>query len=245
MPAVHRDSSPESSDMENVQLSKLVGPPLDVPIPRALDMFRVSLEKYYDKLAVASMYQPADYLSPIFENGPQRPDDGNTGDYLRWSYGQVRHAGELLAASLASRGVREGMTVAVLMHGGIDFYLLFYACLVLRCRFSPMNYNSITNATEIQSMLKTVDAKAIVTMNADEMNRVVTNVPELASEDFLKLAIEKPKADQQVNGHSESFEYIEDLIAGALPIENAESILERFESLLPDPSDDVLIIFTR
>ena len=44
------------------QLSKLYGPHLDVPITSARDLFRSALEKYHDKLAVASLYQPANYL---------------------------------------------------------------------------------------------------------------------------------------------------------------------------------------
>lgn len=243
-----RDHSPDGSQIQDVQLSRLIGPPLDVPISRALDMLRVSFENYYEKLAVASMYQPADYLAPIFEHdAPSSPPgwkDGEERNYLRWSYGQLRHAGELLAASLASRGVRSGQTITALIHGGVDFYIIFYATLVLRCRFSPMNYSTISNAAEISSMLATVEAKAICTISSEEMNKLVTNAPDFASDETVKFVLEKPK-DLQANGHVAHFEYIEDMIVGALPIEAAEEILEPFESLVPDPEDDALVIFTR
>lgn len=246
MPGVTiRDHSPDGSIVQPVQLSRLVGPPLDVPISRALDMLRVSFENYHDKLAIASMYQPADYLHEIFTDGPPPPNDGNKQDYLRWSYGQVRHGGELLAAALASRGVHEGQTIAALIHGGVDFYCIFYAALILRCRFSPMNYTAISNAEEIASMLRTVEAKAIFAINAEEMNKLATNAPDASGEDVIKICLEKPAPTSHVNGHSASFEYIEDVYLSALPIEKAEEILERFELLVPDPEDDALVIFTR
>lgn len=227
-----------------MELSTLHGPPLDVPVPVVIDMLKNSFEKYHGKLAVASMFQPANYLASIFEKDILDASTDASRDYLRWSYGQVRHAGELLAVALAERGVQERSTIAVLHYGSIDFYICFYATMVLRCRFAPMNYHSITNADEIQSMLKVVGAKVICATDDKSMHTIFDHVPEIASRETIKVVIESPTREGQANGLTGAYEYLEDLILDA-SAKGTKSSLDRFDAIQTSPDDDAVVIFTR
>lgn len=241
--AAPRLNGAASTTHKPTELSMLVGPPLPVSEPIALRMLRNSFTKFSDKVAIASMFQPAGYLESIFENVKRAPPGDGECSYLRWTYAQLRHAGELLAVALAERGVTEGSTVAVLHHGSLDFYILFYAALLLRCRFAAINYHSISNAEEIQYMLKTVDAKVVCATDDKSMQQLMENVPALADDHYTKIVIQGPRG--QANGAASTpYEYLEHLILGASE-RGSKAILERFETIEQSPDDQVLVIFTR
>lgn len=235
------DADQEKLQSQGPLLSKLEGPELVVRHDSALEFIRESFEQYSEHLAVASLYQPGTYLQEIFKDGPPSLPRDASKTHLRWSFAQLKHAGELLAAAFAARGVREGMTIASFAKGSIEFYMILYAALVLRCRFSPMNPAATANAVEATSMLQAVDADVVVTMDAETLERLETTMPEVTSKLLLKISVPEPSAAQK----QARWLHLEELVVSALPFSSAKAILEPFEQIQTHPDDNVYILFTR
>lgn len=83
-----------------------------------------------------------------------------TVDGERYSYERFAREAGALAASLASRGVGAGQTVAILLYNRPEFLITFFACLATGVIPVPFNYR--LRAGEVAALLDDSDAAALV-----------------------------------------------------------------------------------
>ncbi|KAI5358317.1 Putative AMP-dependent synthetase/ligase, phosphopantetheine binding ACP domain, AMP-binding protein [Septoria linicola] len=175
------------------QISEVHGPPLPQPVPGLRTLLAQTAVQYSDKLALVSVHQ-ADDIVPIDFPPKYRlreEDTSPNSSYLRWSHGQLQYAAELLADGLRVRGVQRGQPIATYLSNGVEWAIAFRAATILRCPFVPLNPRGGANATEVEHMLRTSAAKAIIAGDASIASKLDNAAPELIASMTVRAVCEK------------------------------------------------------
>lgn len=101
----------------------------------------------------------ADVWRAVAEAAPDRTAirslDGDT-----WTYARFTREAGALAGALASRGVRPGERVAMLLHNRPEFLITIFACLAAGIIPVPLNYR--LRANELAALLDDADARVLI-----------------------------------------------------------------------------------
>ncbi|PPJ51770.1 hypothetical protein CBER1_09680 [Cercospora berteroae] len=179
----------------NPSTSEAHGAPLPRPVLGLRKLLAYTAEQYARRPALICMHQPSDIVSIDFpEKYSLRPQDTSSAQHLRWSHGQLQYAARLLASGLRDQGLRAGQPIATYLPNGMEWAVTFRAASILRCPFVPLNPRGVTNVTEVEHMLKTSGAKAIVAGDADIATKLVSAVPDIISAMSVR-AVPQQKSD--------------------------------------------------
>ncbi|KAK3699958.1 hypothetical protein LTR37_016202 [Vermiconidia calcicola] len=167
-------------------MSEVTGPELDIPIPILHDLIASSVATHGDKTALMCKHQPRDLL-PAVSSRTTDAAPASSANELRWTHSQLQYGAELLAHSLAQKGVQPKFTIAVILSGRAEFHLILRAAVKLNCPFTPMNLRSPQNAKEIRHMLSLSETKVVFVEDAFVANALEENVPDLMHDMQLKV----------------------------------------------------------
>lgn len=171
-----------------MNLSEVVGPPLEVPEPILHRLIQASVLEHHDKIALVCEHQPSDLIPGLLEYGAtERSSDA--APYLEWTHAQLQHAADLLAIGLTRHGVQAGSTIAVLLSGRAEFHVILRAAVKLNCPFAPISTRSVHNPTEIRHMLTLSDTKVIFVEDAVTAEALEKTVPDLLQAMQVKIII--------------------------------------------------------
>ena len=119
-------------------MSEVTGPELDIPIPILNDLIASSVATNGENTALMCKHQPRDLL-PAVSSRTTDAAPASSANELRWTHSQLQYGAELLAHSLAQKGVQPKFTIAVILSGRAEFHLILRAAVKLNCPFTPMN----------------------------------------------------------------------------------------------------------
>ncbi|KPM38310.1 hypothetical protein AK830_g8217 [Neonectria ditissima] len=142
--------------------------------------------KFPERLAVASLYQPAS-LYGIAADSPESA-------YLRWSYAKLKTAVDIFARNLVRVGVRRGEALATFLHDGVEFIVAFWAAHQLGCSFVPINPRTLINSDETEHMLSTARA-TIVILHDLQHSEVVETIQKNVSSIKTKIFVSGDSSD--------------------------------------------------
>lgn len=108
-----------------------------------------------------------------------------TVDGQEWTYERFAREAGALAATLRSRGVQPGDTVALLLHNRPEFLITFFACLAEGIIPVPLNYR--LRAGEVAALLDDSGAKVLV--HPTSLSAVAAEAVAQASGDVLLIGI--------------------------------------------------------
>lgn len=128
------------------------------PEPPVWQRLRDSAVTYSNKLAVASLHQPATLYSISITSA--------SNGCLRWSYAELGIALERLTAGLERLGVKRREAIVTFLPNGIEFVLAFWAAHRLGCPFVPLNHRTLMNAAEAAHMLRVVGPSNIIVQDS-------------------------------------------------------------------------------
>ncbi|GAB7359660.1 hypothetical protein MBLNU230_g6839t1 [Neophaeotheca triangularis] len=111
-------------------------------------------------LALVCMHQSADHLPIDFSMAIAQASQTS---YLRWTHGQLQHAGELV--------------------------VLVHAAAILGCPFVPLNAKGVSNAAELEYMLTLSGARILVLPEVETIKKLDHIVPEVLRESRLGIVL--------------------------------------------------------
>lgn len=148
-------------------LSELWGPAAGEDIPSTLERFHKAIVQYPDNIALVCTHQSSDLYGihstqphPAGSNGALQSLPGKSGQYLRWTFRDLKAGVDRLVSSLKSLGVREGTAIVTLLPNGAEFSLLWWAAMELGAVMAPLDSRRLQNQEEVAHMLATI-AKGI------------------------------------------------------------------------------------
>ncbi|KAK4612094.1 Acyl-CoA ligase sidI [Fulvia fulva] len=137
------------------------GGELDLPIVTLQELFTGLAEDFPDKTALICRHQSADFLHQTSESS------NVPSPCLRWTHSQLYDAGHLLATRLHALGLRNGMRIAAFLRNGAQFAVGLYAAALLGAVFVPINPAMAGKPEEVDHMLHTADASALLAWDVD------------------------------------------------------------------------------
>lgn len=178
-----------------MSLSELKGPHLDVPPVTLWEAVRSVQQKYADQAGLACLHQPANYLSEIFDEPFPTPVN-----YLKWTYAQLGHAIDVLAAGLYRRGVRPGMTVVTYCLNGAEWELTWRAAAKLNCRFAALNPGAASNSSMVVHYLRIADANVVLAKDTYTAGQLEQSAPEYIGRLLVKLTVTPAESSSTWDG---------------------------------------------
>lgn len=133
-------------------LSEDIGLNIPEPSQSLQQILTQSVRQYGERTALVSCHQPSDLLSSLAPT-----QDYGEKDYLRWSYGQLELAAEILAAYLEKNGIKKGDALVVVLYSCAEWVVCFWAAARLGCPFVPINPAIVSRANEIQHILSALE----------------------------------------------------------------------------------------
>src|ERR1700760_4711273 len=121
-------------------------------IPTCWERFQYFVHNHSESLAVVAIHQPANlYGVPNIDldhdNYQQKP-------YLRWTYGGLGAAVDVMANALSALGVQKGMTLFTVVPNGAEYLLCLFVANKLGCAFTPLSSRNFVNVEEITHLIK-------------------------------------------------------------------------------------------
>ncbi|EMC95189.1 hypothetical protein BAUCODRAFT_123657 [Baudoinia panamericana UAMH 10762] len=124
-------------------------PDAPLPIWRQLSL---TAARFPDKLALVCRHQP-----PGLHGIQSLPAKD-----LRWTYGQLLTAVDLLCIALQRHGISEGMSLVTFLSNGAEFPLAFWAAHKLRCPFIPLDPKNLINPDEAEHLVSIAQVALVV-----------------------------------------------------------------------------------
>jgi acyl-CoA synthetase (AMP-forming)/AMP-acid ligase II len=142
------------AQLQKSAISKAQGPPCPVE-PPIWERLQNSALMFRDKLAVASLHQPAS-LYGISKDTSKKA-------YLRWSYSELLEAVNILSSSISSQLAGQTVPIVTVLDNGVEHIIASWVAYRLGCPFVPLSLKALANTEELQYMLQMVgDAVVIV-----------------------------------------------------------------------------------
>jgi len=158
------------------------GPPCPVE-PPIRERLQSSALKFKDKLAVASLHQPAS-LYGISKNG------SNEG-YLRWTYSELLQAVEILRRSISNRLAGQKVPIVTVLYSGVECIIASWAAYKLGCPFVPLSPKALANTEEFQYVLQLVGDAVVIAQDRESFEKL----DNLGSSFILKLTLSQTSPD--------------------------------------------------
>jgi len=170
------------AQLQESALSEARGPPCPVESP-IWERLQSSALKYRDKLAVASLHQPAS-LYGISKNVSAET-------YLRWSYSELLEAVEILRSSISSRLGGQKLPIVTVLYNGVECIIASWAAYKLGCPFVPLSPKALANTEELQYVLELVGEAVVIAQDRESLEKL----DNLGRSFILKLTLSQPSPD--------------------------------------------------
>jgi acyl-CoA synthetase (AMP-forming)/AMP-acid ligase II len=181
-------------------------------------------------VALVCMHQPSSFLSSITSNSSQT----SSSSYPRWSYGQLRHAGHVFAASHYSAGIRPGMRILSFLGNGVDHHVALWAALELNCTFAPLNEKLGENREEARHVLGMLEPSVVLVSDADLALKLEDFAPEKMAD--VKVRLISPSPEKPIPGWEDFSFFAEKGIGKETPLKKVEIVRK--------PEDPIMIFAT-
>jgi len=193
------------------------------------DVFLDAAREHPEARAVACLHQPASLLAKI--SGCTSTD----GPHLRWTYTELVKASHAFAQRLHDAGLKPGQRVAAFLTNGIQFHIIFRACLELKLIFAPLHPSTVTHGEEVKHLFSIVQPTVVITQTSDLATKVQETAPDKVNSVDLRLVCDSTDYSAP-SGWGKFDDFVE---------HNDNSVGEEVNELdLEQNPDDVVLILT-
>lgn len=176
-------TDPSSDDL----LSEEYGPGSIEDINNFTDVLYETAQKYSDNVAVISTYQDANSF-PSFST----PVEGQA--FVTWTFAQLYAVSKRLASYLQDQGVTPGTPIASIVPNGLEWVIMFWAAVQLRCPFAPLHPKTASKPSEISYQLNKAEIKVLLVLDERMALDLAANMPDVVARFAVRLIASNEKS---------------------------------------------------